>query len=535
MTVLTRNTSSAPLLSSREEDDTPDSLPSPTSSSSSTSPASSRTTTLLVLTAGLSGLLFGYDTGIISSTLLHLSASFPLTTLDKSLITSSTSLFALFASPLSSPLADTLGRKPVILASCLLFVLGAVVQNLAWSVAIMVLGRSIVGLAVGAASTTVPMYISEIASAERRGRLVTVQSLFITGGQVVAYLVGWGTGTHWRWAVGLGAVPALVQGCLMGGLVESPRFLVMRGREGEARGVLGRLEGVEDAGEVVRRIRVEVEEMEEMGKGGWRSAMQELLRVPGNRRALTIACGLQGLQQLCGFNVLMYFSATIFSLVGFSSPVTTSLSIALTNFLATLVAFALIDRIGRRRILLLSIPFMFIGLALCAVCFIYLPIEPSSPSSGLVRRIASSTLRLDAAELYARRLEGWSLSALPLALLVSLILYVASYAVGLGCVPWQQSELFPLQVRSLGSGLATATNWSSNFLVGISFLPMMEGLGSAITFALYAVVCLVGWWGVYGFYPETTGMELEDVGELLAEGWGVRKGRVRVPTEEPDT
>ncbi|KAF2223640.1 general substrate transporter, partial [Elsinoe ampelina] len=466
----------------------------------------------LVLTASLSGLLFGYDTGIISSTLLHLGSSFPLSTWDKSLITSCTSLSALLASPLAAPLADTLGRKRVILASCVLFVLGAGTQAVAQGVAGMVVGRSIVGLAVGGASATVPVYVSEIAPAESRGRLVTVQSLFITGGQVVAYLVGWGTGPHWRWAVGMGALPALVQGVLMGGLVESPRFLVMRGREEEAGRVLGGLQGVEDVGEVVGRIKQEVREI---GKGGWRNAMKELLRVGGNRRALTIACGLQGLQQLCGFNVLMYFSATIFSLVGFSSPVTASLSIALTNFLATLIAFSLIDAIGRRRILLLSIPFIVIGLVLCAVCFVYLPTDAShaSPSPSLSPAMIS------------RALEGWSLSSLPLALVVSLILFVAAYALGLGCVPWQQSELFPLQVRSLGSGLATATNWSSNFVVGISFLPMMETLGAPVTFGLYALVCVAGWFGVWGFYPETAGMELEDVGELLADGWGVEGTR----------
>ncbi|PNS20035.1 Myo-inositol transporter 1 [Sphaceloma murrayae] len=515
-----RSTSSSPLL---HPADTTDPL-SPSTAPLDPSPSSHRSTTpLLILTASLSGLLFGYDTGIISSTLLHLPSSFPLTTLSKSLITSSTSLFALFASPLSAPLADALGRRPVILIACLLFVVGALTQALANGVAVMVLGRSVIGLAVGGASSTVPMYISEIAPAEKRGRLVTVQSLFITGGQVVAYLVGWGTGDKWRVAVGLGAVPALVQAVLMGRLVESPRFLVMKGRAGEAEEVLRGM-GVGDVGGVMGRVGEEVRAMKLSG----RSAVRELWGRMGNRRALGIACLLQGLQQLCGFNVLMYFSATIFSLVGFSSPVMTSLSIAGTNFIFTLAAFSLIDSIGRRRILLVSIPFMFIGLMLCAVCFLYLPSTgPGAPSHLILLRSSLAHIT-----------RGWSPSLLPSALLVSLILYVAAYALGLGCVPWQQSELFPLQVRSLGSGIATATNWSSNFLVGITFLPMMEWMGSATTFAVYAIICAVGWGMVYGFYPETAGMELEDVGELLAEGWGVSRGKstghVRVPTEEPD-
>jgi len=221
-------------------------------------------------------------------------------------------------------------------------------------------------------------------------------------------------------------------------------------------------------------------------------------------------------------NVLMYFSATIFSMVGFSDPITTSLSIAGTNFLFTLAAFTLIDSIGRRRILLLSMPFMIVGLGLCAICFHLLPSTSLSPASS-----ASATPR------------PYDASVLPIALLLSLILYVAAYALGLGCVPWQQSELFPLSVRSLGSGIATATNWSSNFVVGITFLPLMEVLGSSLTFMTYAAVCFVGWWLVFFFYPETMGLELEDVGKLLDRGWGVwvernsgREGMVRVPLND---
>ena len=104
-----------------------------------------------------------------------------------------------------------------------------------------------------------------------------------------------------------------------------------------------------------------------------------------------------------------------------------------------------------------------------------------------------------------------------------MLVYVAAYAIGLGCVPWQQSELFPLRVRSLGSGIATATNWSSNFVIGVSFLPMIELLGPPVTFGLYAAICVFGWLAIWRIYPETAGLELEGVGELLANGWGVKE------------
>lgn len=443
-----------------------------------------------------------HSTGVISSTLisLHDSLGRPLTTWDLSAITSSTSLLALIASPLAGHFADVLGRRPVIAAACGMFIFGALFQSAATNVWTMVLGRAVVGAAVGEASAVVPLYIGEIAPADRRGRLVTVQSLFITGGQVVAYLVGWAVMGRWRWAVGAGAVPAVLQAGLLVGMPESPRWLVLKGRDDEAAAVLTRL-GQDDCDHIVAQVKHEVKE-ECLSANG--SMFSELITVPANRRALTIACGLQALQQLSGFNSLMYFSATIFSLVGFTSPIGTSLSVALTNFVATLCAFALIDLVGRRRILLYSIPFMIVGLATCALAFTHIDSDPSDAG------VPSST----------NASSSWSLL-----LLFSLVLYVAAYASGLGCVPWQQGELFSLSVRSMGSGLATATNWTSNFVVGATFLPMMHILGPSVTFLVYVVVCAVGYIWVWRCYPETMGLELEQVKTLLETGWGVDRRR----------
>lgn len=371
-------------------------------------------------------------------------------------------------------------------------------------------------------------YISELAPSHARGRLVTILSLFITGGQVVAYIVGWLFSTlpgGWRWIVGLGAAPAVFQFALLFVLPETPRWLVQAGREVEAQNVLGKIyqshlgNGVL-ARQVLRDIQQEVaEEEEEMGNNKpadgsnqWLHSVSQrasdLFRVGGNRRALTIAAMLQSIQQLCGFNSLMYFSATIFSLLSFSSPTLTSLSVALTNFFFTLAAFALIDRVGRRRILLYSIPVMTVSLIVCALSFSSLDLTPMA--FGPQRRADGGDP------------DGNS-SLLPIAILLCLTVYTASYAFGLGNVPWQQSELFPLNVRSMGSALATATNWGSNFIVGLTFLPMMEWLSPGWTFAAYAIVCAVGWVGVWAIYPEMSGLSLEEVKDLLADGWGVAR------------
>ena len=267
------------------------------------------------------------DTGVISATLVSINSSLghPLTTLDKSLITSATALFALIISPISGILADALGRKRVVLLADAAFVLGAVVQALTSSVPGMIIGRSIVGIAVGAGSFVAPLYIAELAPAPFRGRLITVNILFVTFGQVVAYIVGWAfvqwgnESTGWRWMVGLGAVPAALQSLVMLIMPETPRWLVKVGREGEARGVLNKIFGAgmevqRMVDGVLRAIETEVREEEEAVKGRQRGRKKsrvcfsdtkdvwdELVRVGGNRRALTIACLLQGLQQLCGF------------------------------------------------------------------------------------------------------------------------------------------------------------------------------------------------------------------------------------------
>ncbi|ATZ57193.1 hypothetical protein BCIN_14g03550 [Botrytis cinerea B05.10] len=500
---------------------------------------------LLAFSAGITGLLFGYDTGVISSTLisLHTSLGRPLTTLDKSLITSCTSLFALIISPLSGVLASSLGRKRVVLLADLAFVLGALIQAFTTTVWGMILGRSIVGLAVGAGSFVAPLYISELAPTMWRGRLVVLNVLFITLGQVVAYIVGWAfvewgsLETGWRWMVGLGAVPAAVQILVMLFMPETPRWLVQVGRADEGRSVLTRVFGKgtemqKVVDEVLKGIEREVREEDEAkrlremarktkgSEDSWisdaKDSWEELIGVGGNRRALIIACLLQGLQQLCGFNSLMYFSATIFTIVGFSSPTLTSLSVALTNFILTCAALMLIDRIGRRRILLISIPVMVIGLLLCSIGFHFMDL-PSTLSSTTTTPSPTSTSRIP-----------------PLIILIAIMLYTAAFALGLGNVPWMQSELFPLSVRSLGSSLSTCTNWSANFIIGLTFLPMMEELTPTWTFVVYAVVCAVGWWAIWWVYPETKGLGLEEVGLLLRDGWGVRgrKGREGMNDEE---
>jgi SP family myo-inositol transporter-like MFS transporter 13 len=212
----------------------------------------------------------------------------------------------------------------------------------------------------------------------------------------------------------------------------------------------------------------------------------------------------------------MYFSATIFTLVGFSIPTLTSLTVAVTNFVFTVAALILIDRIGRRRILLYSIPFMVVGLLLSAYGFSFIKL-------GAEDSRAPETTRDDVATTEIQSVGPASEHGAAITVLISIMVYVAAYAIGLGNVPWMQSELFPLSVRALGSGVATATNWAANFVVGLTFLPLMEALSPSWTFVLYAAVCAVGYVLVWRVYPETAGLSLEEATALLENGWGVRR------------
>lgn len=185
-------------------------------------------------------------------------------------------------------------------------------------------------------------------------------------------------------------------------------------------------------------------------------------------------------------------------LLGFSSPTLASMSVAMTNFTFTIVALAVIDHVGRRRTLLHSIPFMILGLLLSAYGFSFIKQPPARQ---------------------AVEVEGGAAAGLVLG---ATMLYVAAYAVGLGNVPWMQGELFSDSSRSLGSGAATATNWASNFVVGLTFLPLMDALSPSWTFVLYGVVCAGGLWLVYLIYPETSGLSLEEAAGLLdRDDWGV--------------
>lgn len=428
------------------------------------------------------------------------------------MITAATSLGALITAMMAGLMADFFGRKPVIMFSNVLFLIGTALQSAAHSYWEMVIGRLVMGFGIGIGSLVSPLFISEISPSRFRGRLTVINCLCITGGQLVAYGCGAGL-THvnngWRILVGLSLIPAAIQFVVFFWLPDTPRFYIMKGNLKRAEQVLARTH----LGSTEELIHDKVDELSRLnnsipGKNvaerTW-NTIKQLHTVPSNFRALIIACGLQGIQQFTGFNSLMYFSSTIFETVGFENSTAVSIIVAGTNFIFTIIAFFAIDKIGRRLILLLAIPGMFISLILCAIAFHFMNIKFTGTDAVVV----------------STGISGWGIL-----IIVGMILFVASYAVGIGNVPWQQSELFPQDVRGIGTSFATATNWAGSLVISSTFLTMLQKITPPGTFGFFAGLTAISWVFVWFFYPELSGLELEETQQILTGGFNIKASKI---------
>jgi SP family myo-inositol transporter-like MFS transporter 13 len=462
---------------------------------------------LVAITAGIGGLLFGYDTGIISAVLVYINEDLgkSLSAGERELITSITSGGAFMGAIAAGLSADKYGRKIAIYIGCLLFIIGAILQATAFTLAQMTVGRLVVGFGVGSAAMIVPLYIAEVAPAKYRGRMIGLDNMSITGGQLVSYGIGAGlahTNHGWRVMVGLGAVPAIILCCLLPLCPESPRQLVYHGKIEQAENVIRRIFPYGSDLQVSQKVQHIAQHCEEAknfstGKSQW-WIIKQLYVVPGNLRALIAACGLMAISQLGGFNSLMYYSSTLFAIVGFSNPVAVGTIIAGTNFFFTWVNMILVDRIGRRRILLLTMPFMALSLAVAAIVFHWIPVNHD---------LTLKTTKV-----------GWPAYFV----LICMIFYVGFYSSGMGNTAWLSSEFYPMEVRAMGTMMLTCTCWGSNIIVASTFLTQMENTTPSGAFGFYAAVCGCGVVAVFFCYPEVRGMTLEDIREIFKHGFGVK-------------
>lgn len=432
--------------------------------------------------AGLGGLLFGYDTGVISGAELFLSKDFTLSTFALEVIVSGVLLGAAAGALVGGRLADRFGRRTLLIATALIFAAGAVLCALATSPNILVIGRIIVGIGIGLASGTVPVYISEVAPHDARGWTVSIFQLAITLGILLAYLVDYSFASiqGWRWMFGLAVVPAAIFGLGMLFLPESPRWLLKRGQRDAARAILFRSRAPSEADMELREIEQSLAQAQE--RGSWRDLLEPTLRP-----ALLVGIGLAIFQQVTGINTVIYYAPMIIQSAGIpsaSGAILATAGIGAVNVLMTLVSMWLIDRIGRRPLLLTGIAGMTITLCVLGWAF-----HSASPSGSL----------------------SWLA-------VISMMVYVASFAISLGPIFWLLiSEIYPLKVRSSAEGLAATFNWVSNLVVTLTFLTLLQKVGSKRTFWLYGAFAIAAWIFSYRVVPETKGRTLEQIEQSWRE------------------
>ncbi|HEV2386877.1 MAG TPA: sugar porter family MFS transporter [Candidatus Acidoferrales bacterium] len=436
--------------------------------------------------AALGGLLFGYDTGVISGALIFIRKDFALSTFHQEWVVSVVLVGAAAGALGGGKLADRIGRRATLLWTAAIFVLGAALCAAAPSVPLLLAGRGVIGLAIGLATAAVPLYIAEVSPPSARGWQVSLFQLAITVGILAAYVVDYvfAAGGGWRWMLGLAAVPGALLGLSMLFLPETPRWLAKHGQADAARAVLRRVRGAADVsfeyGEIQNSLLLARE------RGRWAD-----LGSPAVRPALVVGIGLAIFQQVTGINTVIYYAPTIILSAGISSAagaILATAGIGLVNVLMTVFAMWLIDRVGRRPLLLAGTAGMIVSLGVLGAVF-------RVPGHG--------------ADL--ARLAVWTLMA-----------YVASFAISLGPIFWLLiAEIYPLNVRGLAEGVAAGANWTANFAVSLTFLTLVERLGPSWTFWTYGLLAAASLGFSYWLVPETKGRSLEQI----EASWRIGRGR----------
>ncbi|KAJ5223039.1 uncharacterized protein N7469_009279 [Penicillium citrinum] len=390
-----------------------------------------------------------------------------------------------------------------IYTGCILFIIGAIIQVASYSIAQMTVGRAVVGLGVGSAAMIVPVTLY---SRSCTGKISWTYDksgyLSITTGQLVSYGIGAAfesVSQGWRYMAVVGAVPAIILCCLLPFCPESPRQLVYHNKRDEAAIIISRI--FPDANDLqvqqkLQHISIHVETNRNLNTSLWWQ-IKQLHVVGANFRAMFAACGLMAISQLGGFNSILYYSGTIFAAVGFDKPIAVGTIIAATNWIFTWINLFLVDRVGRRQILLNTLWLMAAAMSCAAICFHWIPISPS------LEIISQQT--------------GWAADGV----LASMVVFVAFYSIGAGNIAWMSSEFYPIEVRAVGTMLLAMSCWGSNVIVSSTFLTQMENITPSGAFCFYAAISFFGWIGVYFCYPEVKGMTLEDIREVFEHGFGV--------------
>jgi MFS transporter, SP family, galactose:H+ symporter len=439
------------------------------------------------ITAALGGFIFGYELAVISGALLFLRQDFALSGFEQGALVGILPLGAVPGGVLAGRVADALGRRNTLMLIAGLVIGATVLAATAPAYGVLLVARGIAGVAVGAVSLTAPLYLSEIARPDVRGRLVTLNQLMVTLGIVAAYCVGLafsGSGS-WRAMFAMGLVPSTL---MLAGMVrapETPAWLAARGHTDVAKQVLRQVVDEAEAERLIADLR---------GQGAQpprRVRIRTLVRSE-SAPALVIAVALAAMQQFAGINAVIAYAPSIMERTGFSASnsLLSSIVIGLANLAATVVSVRLVDRTGRRSLLLVSAAGASASLALLGLTF-----EVSLGDSG-----------------------SWLA-------LVCLLAYIIAFAIGLGPIFWLLiAEIFPPAARAAGAGVATAVNWFSGFVVGLVFVPVADAIGAGPTFWVFAAVCALAFIFVRRYVPETKGRRFAEIAAEVRARFGRASG-----------
>ncbi|PHQ78131.1 MAG: MFS transporter [Coxiella sp. (in: Bacteria)] len=432
--------------------------------------------------AAFAGILFGYDTGVISESLPFLVQQFHLTPFTKGVTVSAVLAGALVGAIFSGRLADKYGRKNMLIIDSVIFAVGTLASTLSYGLTTFCISRVVVGIAIGISSYIGPLYISEISPVKYRGALVSLNQLAISIGIFISYLIGYAFAAHgaWRWMFGIGIIPAIL---LLFGMIilpYSPRWMMAQGLEQKALAILnkihGRTQAIQNEFELIKSSL-------KQEKGSWKMLFSKMIRP-----TLLIGSGLAFLQQVTGINTILYYATTIFTMAGFHSihsAIFANIIVGGVFVIFSIVALAFIDTIGRR-------PLLFIGLSVMSVSLLGMSYAFHLPVGTKI---------------------------IPYISLTSMLFFVAGFAVSLGPIMWLMiSEIFPLKVRGRGSSLSTCVNWGSNLLVALTLPLLFAHIGRSNTFMIYFFISLGSLAFVYFFVPETKGISLEKIEENVYAG-----------------
>jgi sugar porter (SP) family MFS transporter len=430
--------------------------------------------------AGLGGILYGFDMGIIAAALIFVRSTFSLSTQMEEVVVSVVLVGSMIGAVVGGTFADRAGRRTILVWGGVLFIAGSVLAPLSPSVATLVVARTLLGVAIGFTSVTAPVYVSELAPPQSRGMLIGLYQFALTGGIALADLAGyWLAGRHaWRWMFGLGAIPALFFLLLVLTVPESPRWLVAHGRSDEAEAVLRSYTDEAGSELLLADIRASLRiKMEKRWAALW---------TPAVRKALLVAVGFTVLQQVTGINTIIYYGPQIFALAGISSDknaIFATLLVAVVNVLATIIALVLVDRVGRKPLLYWGVGGMTLSLFLLAYSF------------------------------HNQATLGSSLGVIATA---CLMIYITCFAFSMGPIAWIiVAEVFPLRLRGRGVAAATLGSGISNFVVSLTFLSLINAAGNTLTFCIYGAFCILTLFFVYFIMPETKGCQLESISAEL--------------------